>query len=138
MATLRVDPEKCCGCRICEMACSMAHHGLFNPRKAFLRIEMNRLPMLGTKISEIDVPVVCLQCDSAPCSEVCPERAIERTETGAWIVDERKCSGCGFCVDACSYGMITVNAQENSAGKCDLCEGRPLCVAYCPTGALIF
>lgn len=138
MANLRVDSEKCCGCRICEMACSMMHHGLFNPRKAFLRIEMNRLPMVGTKPSEIDVPIVCLQCDPAPCSEACPEGAIEKTETGAWIVDKRKCTGCGLCVDACRYGMIAVNTRQKSAGKCDLCEGRPSCAAYCPTGALTF
>ena len=138
MANLRVDSEKCCGCRICEMACSMVHLGLFNPRKAFLRIEMNRLPRVGTKTSEIDVPIVCLQCDPAPCAEACPEGAIEKTETGAWVVDKGKCTGCGLCVDACSYGMIAVNTKEKFAGKCDLCEGRPSCVAYCPMGALAF
>jgi len=138
MTNLRVDSEKCCGCRICEMACSMVHYGLFNPRRAFLRIEMNRSPKVETKTSEIDMPVVCLQCEPAPCAEACPEGAIEKIETGAWVIDKRKCTGCGLCVDACSYGMIAVNAREKFAGKCDLCEGRPSCVAYCPTGALAF
>jgi len=138
MANLRVDSEKCCGCRICEMACSMVHLGLFNPRKAFLRIEMDRLPKVETKASEIDVPIVCLQCDPAPCAEACPEGAIGKAATGAWIVDKEKCTGCGLCVDACSLGMISVKGQEEFARKCDLCEGKPLCVVYCPTGALTF
>ncbi len=138
MANLRVDSEKCCGCRICEMACSMVHFDLFNPRKAFLRIEMDRLPNVGTKASEIDVPIVCLQCDPAPCAEACPEGAIEKVATGAWVVDNGKCTGCGLCVDACPLRMIVVESGEGFARKCDLCEGGPSCVTYCPMGALAF
>jgi Fe-S-cluster-containing hydrogenase component 2 len=78
----------------------MVHLGLFNPRRALLRIEINRLPMVGAKTSEIDVPVVCLQCDPAPCAEACPEGAIEKEATGAWAVASKKCTACGLCVDA--------------------------------------
>jgi carbon-monoxide dehydrogenase iron sulfur subunit len=121
------------------MACSMGHLGVFNPRKALLRVEINRLPQPGTAPSQIDVPVVCLQCDPSPCSDACPEEAIVKTALGAWIVEKDKCTGCGLCVDACQYKMI---AQDNSgvgyARKCDLCEGNPLCVKYCPTKALLF
>jgi Fe-S-cluster-containing hydrogenase component 2 len=116
----------------------MVHFGLFNPRKAFLRIEMDRLPNVGTKASEIDVPIVCLQCDPAPCAEACPEGAIEKVATGAWVVDNGKCTGCSLCVDACSLGMIVVESGEGFARKCDLCEGGPSCVTYCPMGALAF
>jgi Fe-S-cluster-containing hydrogenase component 2 len=116
----------------------MVHFGLFNPRKAFLRIEMDRLPKVGTKASEIDVPIVCLQCDPAPCAEACPEGAVQKVATGAWVVDNGKCTGCGLCVDACSLGMIVVESGEGFARKCDLCEGGPSCVTYCPMGALAF
>lgn len=116
----------------------MVHLGLFNPRKALLRIEINRLPMLGTKASEIDVPIVCFQCDPAPCAEACPEGAIEKATTGAWVVDRGKCTACKLCVDACPFGMIAVDGRGGFARKCDLCEGRPSCVTYCPTGALAF
>jgi len=139
MAALKVNSEKCCGCRICEMACSMTHLGIFNPKKGLLRVEINRLPSLGTASSQIDVPVVCLQCDSAPCSEACPEGAIAKSATGAWVIDKEQCIGCGLCVDACSYGMIALDTQEDGyARKCDLCAGIPLCVEYCPMGALTF
>jgi Fe-S-cluster-containing hydrogenase component 2 len=133
---LKVDSEKCCGCRICEMTCSMVHLGFFNPRMALLRVEIDRLCRTP---SQIDVSVVCRQCHPAPCLEACPEGAIEKASFGAWIVDKEKCSGCGRCVDACPYGMISVDAQgKGYATKCDLCEGNPSCVQHCPTGSLMF
>mgnify|MGYP001113661819 CR=1 FL=1 len=138
MANLIVNSEKCCGCRICEMVCSMVHLGTFNPRKALLRVEIDRSPTPDTELSKIDVPVVCLQCNPAPCSEACPEEAIEKTAYGAWVVDKEKCTGCGLCVDTCAYGMIAIDNRERSAMKCDLCQGNPSCIEYCPTKALTF
>jgi Fe-S-cluster-containing hydrogenase component 2 len=116
----------------------MVHLGLFNPRRALLRVEINRVPAEWIKASEIDVPIVCLQCDPAPCAEACPEGAIKKEATGAWVVDNKKCTACGLCVDACSFGMIAVDGREGFARKCDLCGGRPSCVANCPTEALVF
>jgi anaerobic carbon-monoxide dehydrogenase iron sulfur subunit len=138
MPHLVVNSQKCCGCRICEMSCSMSQLEIFNPRKALLRVEINRLPDPKTELSQIDVPVVCLQCDPAPCAEACLEGAIEETASGIWIVDNKKCTGCGLCVDACSYGVIKVDKEEGYARKCDLCGGTPICVECCPMGALTF
>lgn len=138
MANLVVNSEKCCGCRICEMTCSMSQLGIFNPRKALLRVEINRLPRPETELSQIDVPVVCLQCDPAPCSEACPEGAIEKAAFGAWIVDRERCTSCGLCVEACPYAVIAMDAKEGSARKCDLCQGNPSCVENCPLEALTF
>lgn len=139
MALLNVDSEKCCGCRICELACSMGHLGVFNPKKALLRVEIDRLSGPWKGRSQIDVPRVCLQCDPAPCSDACQEEAIVKTALGAWIVEEEKCTGCGLCVEACNYGMIVLDtAGDGYARKCDFCEGSPLCVQYCPTKALLF
>lgn len=136
MKALRVNSEKCCGCRICEMACSMGKLGIFNPREGLLRVEINRLPQLRTDPSQIDMPVVCLQCDPAPCEEACPEGAIERMALGALVVDDERCTGCALCVDACPHGVMAVDPQKGLARKCDLCQGDPLCVKYCPMGAL--
>lgn len=120
------------------MTCSMTRLGFFSPRNALLRVEIDRLLQPGVRPSEIDVPVVCLQCDPAPCSEACPEGAIVKAPWGAWIVDKEACTSCGLCVEACRYGMIATEARDGYARKCDLCEGDPLCVQYCPTSALTF
>lgn len=138
MVSLTVHPEKCSGCRICEMACSMTHLGGFSPRKALVRVEINRFLRSGVETSRIDVPTICLQCDPAPCSEVCPEGAIERVESGAWVVDQGKCTGCRLCVEACPHGMIFIDSEKGIARKCDLCLGNPVCVRYCPMEALAF
>ena len=138
MPSLNVDPAKCCGCRICEMACSMVHLGVFNPKKALLRVEINRLPSLATDTSKIDVPVVCLQCDPAPCSEACLEGAVRKADVGFWMIDPARCTGCGSCADACPHGMITVDSEQGIARKCDWCQGSPECVRYCPMEALTF
>ncbi|MFO8191839.1 MAG: 4Fe-4S binding protein [Bacillota bacterium] len=45
------------------------------------------------------------------------------------------CTGCGACVSACPDHMIRLD-NECKADKCDLCRGDPLCVKYCPSGAL--
>jgi Fe-S-cluster-containing hydrogenase component 2 len=108
----------------------------FNPRKAFIRVENNRVPNLDTPISQIDSPVICLQCEPAPCAESCPEEAFERDlKSGAWKIQHELCTGCGCCRDQCPNNMIRL--EDDKAVKCDLCEGNPICVRFCPTGALV-
>lgn len=137
-AKIEVDSKKCCGCRICEMICSMEHFGFFQPRKALLSVELNRSPAPGTDISTIDLPLVCLHCDPAPCSDACPENAISKAAFGALVVDSEKCTGCGSCEENCRYRMIMVDTEIGIARKCDLCGGDPLCARHCPTGALTY
>ena len=99
------------------------------------------------------VPLQCRDCDDAPCIKVCPTGATSRV-SGAEpvLVDESKCIGCAYCVEACPFGVILVVPRDTpgaSGGgkaviKCDLCVDRqaeglePACVASCPVGALAF
>jgi carbon-monoxide dehydrogenase iron sulfur subunit len=57
-----VDAEKCAGCRLCEMACSMAHHGILSPDRARIRV----LKFEGGKGN---VPLMCQACEDAPASK---------------------------------------------------------------------
>jgi len=125
-----VEPEKCTGCRICELQCSVTHEKVFNPKKA--RIRLIRLE------PAIDMPILCLQCQKPPCADICPVGAININENGVVIIDEKECIGCGLCVEACPFGAIFVNPEKNTPIKCDLCGGDPQCVKHCPTGALKF
>jgi Fe-S-cluster-containing hydrogenase component 2 len=38
----------------------------------------------------------------------------------------------------CPFGVISINPDKKEMIKCDLCEGNPQCVKWCPTGALEF
>ena len=56
--------------------------------------------------------------------------------TGLLIIDETKCKGCDWCVQACDHGGITIHADTGKAIACNLCEGEPKCVEACPEEAL--
>ncbi len=53
---LIVDPDKCSGCRICELVCSLRGGNEANPRKAHIRVIRNQ---------EMDIHMVTLgvKCD---------------------------------------------------------------------------
>ena len=126
---IRVSPEKCTGCRICELICSAGKHGEFNPKRARIRIvKMERF--------FIDIPSVCQQCAKPFCQKSCESGAIEKTDTGVMVVDQEKCIGCGDCVVACPFDAIFLDPVEDKAIVCDLCQGDPKCVQWCPTEAL--
>lgn len=124
--------DLCTGCSICRLACSEEKTGAYNPRLALLDVVMKEEGL-------IHEPVVCRQCQNAYCQKVCPTEAITRNETtGALIIDEEKCSGCGLCVKYCYVKAIQLSRVAKKALKCDLCGGDPACVNACPTGALEF
>jgi anaerobic carbon-monoxide dehydrogenase iron sulfur subunit len=132
---LAIDIAKCTGCHVCELMCSFQHHEEFNPRKA-------RIHTTVFLHDELAVPVVCSQCEDAWCERICPTGAISTatlSESGARLVqvDEKKCVGCRMCALACPFGAIEIGSAGR-AEKCDLCEGDPLCVQFCPRGALRF
>ncbi len=84
------------------------------------------------------MPMVCNQCDNAYCMNVCPAKAIHRTDQGTVVIDREKCIGCGLCARYCPLEVILFHAETKKSYKCDLCQGNPLCVTACPTGALEF
>lgn len=126
-----VFPERCTGCRICELVCSMEKEGRFNPRRARIHI-LSIYPEPG-----VDMPIVCLQCEDPLCADICGRDAIRRDErTGAVIIDRWDCNGCGKCVPHCPHNAITFYEGDKIPLLCDLCGGDPACVKYCPTQAI--
>ncbi len=123
------DLQKCVGCVICEYACSWKKEKVFNPLKS--RIRAIRLDPLS------NAAIACKVCKEAPCVAACPEKALaQSTETGIVTVDEDKCNGCGWCIETCDYGAITLHPDKRKVIICDTCSGEPECVQFCPEGAL--
>jgi len=87
---------------------------------------------------------VCKHCTHAGCLDVCPTGAIIRSEFGTVVIQEDVCNGCGYCVVACPFGVITEQTQEGTMGKCTLCYDRlkvgeePACAKACPTDSIQF
>lgn len=143
------EPQNCIGCRTCEVACALAHP--LRPDEPLSPDNFHpRLTLIRT--AEISTPVMCRQCDDAPCLNACPSGAIVYAHDSVQVLQER-CVGCKTCMVACPYGAMEVvtvpeRAEPGSfstrqikakALKCDLCVGKsggPACVATCPTKAL--
>ena len=124
--------NKCTGCRLCELMCVLEKEGACGQSLA-------RLKLIETDTLEVYDAKICRQCDEPECQEVCPDEAISRNpSTGALELDQELCTGCELCLQACSYGAIFWNANRQVALKCDLCEGKPVCVSSCPKLALLF
>ena len=129
---LYIDHEKCTGCRLCELVCSVVHDGVSNPARS-------RIKVVKWESEGVYVPISCQQCDDAPCMNVCPSKALSRDEdTQAVIVDYTLCIGCRSCVAVCPFGAITYNVIDGKIIKCDLCGGEPQCVRFCDVNTLSY
>jgi carbon-monoxide dehydrogenase iron sulfur subunit len=147
-----MSPERCIGCKKCEMACVSAHINL-----PYKEAKKRGLPIVSrikvVKVDNLKYPIQCRHCEDAPCANACPFGVIQHVD-GAVKVNEAMCVGCKLCVMACPYGAIEVGIEgelaftgrknSGSAKKCDLCNawradnGKEVCacVEACPNQAL--
>jgi Fe-S-cluster-containing hydrogenase component 2 len=83
--------------------------------------------------------IACRLCEDAPCVAACPRQALSvKAENGIILVDQVRCTGCGWCIEACDFGAIALDPSTKSVVICDLCEElpQPRCVELCPKQAL--
>jgi carbon-monoxide dehydrogenase iron sulfur subunit len=124
-----VDNEKCTGCRLCELVCSVKHDGVSNPARS-------RIHIIKWDNQGFYLPMLCQHCKEAACMAVCPKDAIYRDmELNRVIVNYDLCIGCKMCVAACPFGGMGVN-KDGTVIKCDLCDGDPQCVRFCDMKAV--
>jgi formate dehydrogenase iron-sulfur subunit len=87
---------------------------------------------------------VCKHCSTAPCQMACPTGAIIHNEFNDVYIQNDICNGCGYCVAACPFGVITRSQFDGHAHKCTLCYDRqrddfiPACAKACPTESIKF
>ena len=125
---ISVDHKKCSGCRMCEQICVFFHEREFNPRRA-------RIKILSREKEGIYAPLICNQCKN--CISVCNRDALSWDEkVGVVRVDAEKCNGCGLCIEACKQGAIFLDPITEIVNICDLCNGDPECVKWCPEEVL--
>jgi len=128
---LMISPEKCIGCRSCELICSFSKEKEFNPKQSAVSV-------FSYDDAAISIPMMCMQCEDASCVKVCPVGALQMNEPGAVKIDREKCIVCKMCISACPLGNISFDSRKKKIIKCDLCEGDPQCEKICPTGAIQF
>lgn len=137
-----IDLRKCIGCQACTVSCSVENQAPIGQfRTTVLQYEIDKGD--GSAPAMVSLPRLCNHCDNPPCVPVCPVQATFQREDGVVLVDNERCVGCGYCVQACPYDARFINHETQTADKCTFCEHRlevgllPACVESCVGGARV-
>jgi len=100
-----IDLERCDGCKECTTACQETH---FTGDQEWIKV----FEVKDEAGNTVFLPRPCMQCENAPCLNVCPVGATFRTENGTVLIDHELCIGCRFCMAACPYDARSFNWGE--------------------------
>jgi formate dehydrogenase iron-sulfur subunit len=159
------DSTGCIACRGCQVACKQWNENPLDKEEnwgdypeqtdisanTWLKIMFNETESYGED-TFLFTRRACMHCTDAACIEVCPTGALSRHHLGFVTYDKDICSGCGYCMEFCPFGVpqSTRNKLTGVAkmDKCTLCttpgadrlaeDYEPACVKSCPTDALVF
>lgn len=135
-----IDLRRCIGCQACTVSCAIENQ---TPQGEF-RTHVNQYQVqVADEVTNVLLPRLCNHCDNPPCVPVCPVQATFQREDGIVVVDNTRCVGCAYCVQACPYDARFINHETQTADKCTFCVHRleagllPACVESCVGGARI-
>ncbi len=122
--TIKIDVDKCNGCRACEVICSSFHaipkYSSNNPARSRIRV-------IHEPLRDVYVPVYAGDYAVAECAG-----------RDKYIIDGKEYDECAFCRAACPSRDEFKEPDSGLPLKCDMCEGEeePLCVKWCLVDAL--
>ena len=148
-----IDLDRCIGCQACVAACRIGNE--LAPGNTFIAVSDVVRGQAGSLWGSF-AHQRCFHCGAAPCVTVCPTGALSKWN-GLTVIEPEKCSGCGYCTDACPFKVPHIIA--NSVSKCTACLGvrdrvvpvldvrsaqllkggqEPWCAQTCPSQAIKF
>ena len=124
--TVRIDVDKCNGCRACEVICSSFRA---TPRYSSNNPARSRIRIIRDPFRDIYVPVYAGEYAVAECAG-----------RDKYMIDGKAYDECSFCRASCPSRDEFKEPDSGLPLKCDMCEGEeePLCVKWCHADALIF
>ena len=113
---MAADLDRCTGCEACVTACRAenniatvgAAQAATGRAMHWIRVERyweGEFPDARLTFR----PVLCQQCDAAPCEPVCPTYASHHTEEGLNAQVYNRCIGTRYCANACPYNVRFFN-----------------------------
>jgi Fe-S-cluster-containing dehydrogenase component/formate-dependent nitrite reductase membrane component NrfD len=136
-----IDLKKCIGCHACTIACKAEHEIPVGAHRCWVKtVEKGTFPAT----QRLFFPVLCNQCEEAPCLKICPTGALYKRRDGIVDLNGAACIGCRACMVACPYDQLFIDPNTRTAEKCNFCANRvenqlqPACVSVCPTECRIF
>ncbi|MBE2894352.1 tetrathionate reductase subunit TtrB [Spirabiliibacterium falconis] len=137
-----IDLRRCIGCQSCTVSCSVENQTPLNQFRTTVR-QYEVSDKNGNIVNNVLLPRLCNHCDDPPCVPVCPVQATYQQQDGIVVVNNERCVGCAYCVQACPYDARFINEETKTADKCTFCAHRlevgllPACVESCVGGARI-
>jgi benzoyl-CoA reductase subunit BamC len=127
--TIKIDVDKCNGCRACEVICS-AFHAV--PRYSSTNSARSRIRVIHDALRDIYVPVYAGDYVAAECAG-----------RDKYTIDGKEYEECAFCRASCPSRDLFKEPDSGLPLKCDMCESdpalpEPMCVKWCITDALTF
>ncbi|MFO7911134.1 MAG: (4Fe-4S)-binding protein [Desulfotignum sp.] len=122
--TIKIDVDKCNGCRACEVICSSFHA---SPKYSSNNPARSRIRIIREPLRDIYVPVYAGEYTMAECAG-----------RDKYTIDGKEYDECSFCRASCPSREEFKEPDSGLPLKCDMCEGEdePLCVKWCLVDAL--
>ncbi|HBX22080.1 MAG TPA: (4Fe-4S)-binding protein [Desulfotomaculum sp.] len=123
---IKIDVDKCNGCRACEVICSSFHA---TPKYSSSNPARSRIRLIRDPLKDIYLPVYAGEHAAAECMG-----------RDKYVVNGKEYDECAFCRASCPSRDVFKEPDSGLPLKCDMCEDEkePLCVQWCLAEALTY
>ena len=126
---IKVDIDKCIGCRACELACSAFHA---TPRYSSSNPARSRIRVMVDDLNDVYLPIRAGDYTPAEC-----------TGRHTYTIEGKEYQECSFCGVSCPARDYFKEPDSGLPLKCDMCEtvpalDEPMCVQVCRVEALTY